>query len=83
MKRYHYIVFLLGALILGSWLLVPTTYADDFVDDIYYTPAQVLEADTAKKELKPVYSKKVREIVFVTDTASSQNDTIVRAIIRD
>ncbi len=76
-------MFFVVAMAIGSWLLVPSTYADDFVDDIYYTPAQVLEADTAKKELKPVYSKKVREIVFITDTASSQNDTIVRAIIRD
>ncbi len=82
MKRYHYIVFLLVALTLGSWLFVPMTYADDFVDDIYYTPEQVLAPDTAKKELKPVYSKRVREIVFISDTASSQNDTVVRAIIR-
>ncbi len=83
MKRYHYIVFLLVALTLGSWLLVPMTYADDFVDDIYYTPTQVLK-DTTTKELQPVYNRKVREIVFITDTtASAQNDTIVRAVIRN
>ncbi len=80
MKKYRYILFAWLGLIAGTWLIMPAIYADDFVDDIYYIPLQELQQDTLSKELKPVYDKNIREIVFIQDT-TQQNDTIVRAII--
>lgn len=81
MKKYRYILFCFLALTLETWLLASSVYADDFVDDIYYTPSTILQQDTIIQDLKPVYDKNIREIVFITDT-TAQTDTIVRAIIR-
>ncbi len=83
MKTNRYILFAILVLALGSWLLIPIAHADDYIDDIYYTPEQALQSKLNDKDIQPTYNKNVREIVFIEDTLSQPSDTIVRAIIRD
>lgn len=62
-----------------SFLLIATfVVADDFVDDVYYSPNRVADADMLNSDrLVPSYDKHIKEIVFVDDTISqSLNDTI-------
>ncbi len=67
----------------GTWLRIPAAHADDFVDDIYYTPSVAIQRPS-DQPIKPTYDKRVREIVFIEDTVPTQgNDTVVRAIIRE
>ncbi len=82
MKRYRYILFAWFALMIGTLLVMPSVYANDFVDDVYYTPSQVFRQDSLPQNLQPIYDKNIREIIFLEDT-TSKSDTIVRAIIRN
>ncbi len=83
MKNARYILFAFLVLMFGSGLLVSSVYADDYVDDIYYSPEVALKSKLEKGDIMPTYDKKVREIVFIEDTISQPNDTVVRAIIRE
>ncbi len=83
MKTTRYILFTSLVLALGSWLLTSVTRADDYVDDIYYSPEQAVQSKLNDKEIQPTYDKNVREIVFIDDTTSAPSDTIIRAIIRE
>ncbi len=79
MKISRYIWLVVIGLILGAVVFMPMAHADDFVDDIYYTP----NVSSSDKEVhQPTYDKDVREIVFIEDSTSAPNDTVVKAIIR-
>ena len=58
--------------------------ADDYLDDVYYSPQAVLsQADEPEKVYEPYYNKKaMKEIIFLDDTTSAQPRDTVRAIIR-
>lgn len=57
--------------------------ADDFVDDIYFQRKRaVKEQIKSDKPLTPSYNKKVKEIVFIVDTTTTQYPDTVRAIIK-
>ncbi len=85
MKTTRYILFaivVLAQLSIVNYQL-SIARADDYIDDIYYTPEQALQTKLNDKDIQPTYDKNVREIVFIEDTLSQPSDTIVRAIIRD
>ncbi len=68
---------------MGIGLIPPMVHADDYVDDVYYLPAQELTKKQNKPTV-PTYDKKVREIVFIQDTTHTVTpDTVVRAVIRE
>lgn len=46
-------------------------WADDFVDDIYYTPTVSHQADTVQ-EYTPHYDRNIKELVFTEETDSIQ-----------
>lgn len=76
----------IGITVLAVLMALPLwTHADDYVDDVYYTPEIVLTTTDARDvPQQPYYNKKaMEEIIFLDDTASGTNrpDT-VRAIIR-
>ncbi len=86
MKTTRYILFAFFVIVQLSIVnyQLSTARADDYIDDIYYTPQKAVKKKNAKGEVTPTYDKKVKEIVFIEDTTSIQtNDTIVRAIIRE
>ena len=60
------------------------TRADDYLDDIYYTPQVVLAQTDERDQIhKPYYNKKaMEEIIFLEDTTAAQPTDTVRAIIR-
>ncbi len=69
------IIVLLGTI--GLWF-VPSAHADDYIDDVYYTPIQ----DTSVP-YTPHYNKHAKEIIFIEDSTTQPNDTVVKAVIRD
>ncbi len=77
-KSLNSILFAFIVLALGAWLIPQLVHADDYVDDIYYIPLQEKSA-----ELKPYYNKDAKEIIFIEDSTTQPNDTVVKAIIRD
>lgn len=58
--------------------------ADDFVDDVYFSPQMQLQKQLENPEnITPYYNKNVREIIFITDSSTTASPDTVRAIIRD
>ena len=78
MKRLTVILFLL-TLVTAPLL----TRADDYIDDVYYSP-EVVILSTAEQPKKPYYNKNLmQEIIFLDDdTAATQMPDTVRAIIK-
>ena len=78
MKRLTTILFLL------TLVAVPLlTRADDYIDDVYYSPEVVIQSP-AEQPKKPYYNKNLmQEIIFLDDdTAATQMPDTVRAIIK-
>lgn len=69
MKR----LFLIGWLSVAAW-----AWADDFVDDVYYSPEQAVSRSVETAVTVPYYNeKKIREIVFIPDdTLRTPVDTL-------
>ncbi|MCM1034592.1 MAG: hypothetical protein NC038_03245 [Paludibacter sp.] len=68
MKRWYLVI---GVLILAFGLT-----ADDFLDDVYYLPELAVQKAMQESITTPYYnSKKIREIVFITD------DTLVVSVV--
>ena len=78
MKRL--IIILLPVFLLSLPLLL---LADDYIDDVYYSPEVELSNTADQPVRQPYYNKKAMEqIIFVDDTAMQQHPDTVRAIIR-
>ena len=61
---------LLGILPLVLIVLPALTRADDYVDDVYYSPEVILESSNSEADrMQPYYNKKaMQEIVFYEDS---------------
>ena len=58
--------------------------ADDFVDDVYFTPQEQLRKQLENPQnLTPYYNKNAKEIIFLTDTVANPTPDTVRVIIRE
>ena len=76
-------------LIILGFTLVVCAFADDYIDDVYYwaesehapstsiSNAPDLNSSTVK------YDEKIKEIIFIEDSASTQSPDTVKAIIRE
>ena len=77
MKRLTIILFLA---VLAAPLL---TRADDYIDDVYYSPEVVIQSPSEQPR-QPYYNKNLmKEIIFLDDdTTATQMPDTVRAIIK-
>ena len=59
--------------------LVSSAFADDYIDDLYYTESTAVEQSISKGDIKPTYNKKnMQKLVFIEDTpADLPADTLV------
>ncbi len=63
MKRYVFIVLL---------SCVVTAFADDYVDDVYYSQKTALLEQLESTHITPQYNKKeMKELVFLSDTTAT------------
>lgn len=54
--------------------------ADDFIDDIYYTPSLATQRAIEQTIVTPAYPKHIREIVFIEDTVPAPTADTVTAV---
>ncbi|MBQ0034371.1 MAG: hypothetical protein KBS77_03670 [Bacteroidales bacterium] len=69
-------------LLIGSILCVTAAFADDYVDDLYYSESVAVEQEIMNATLVPHYDKsKMQEVVFIIDepTDSISADTLNHA----
>jgi len=77
-------IFLAVTLLAVLFALPLLTRADDYIDDVYYSPDILLTEmeNIDEADLQPYYNKKnMQEIIFIEDSTSQRTDT-VRAIIK-
>ncbi len=58
--------------------------ADDYIDDVYYSPEVEKTQTTTTSDIRqPYYNKKAMvEIIFINDTADNRSTDTVRAVIK-
>ncbi len=81
MKKLFWVAILLA----GLFSLPLLTRADDYIDDVYYSP-EVVITTPSEQPRRPYYNKsKMKEIIFLDndkDTVAGQMPDTVRAIIK-
>ena len=81
MKKLFWVAILLA----GLFSLPLLTRADDYIDDVYYSP-EVVITTPSEQPSRPYYNKsKMKEIIFLDndkDTVAGQMSDTVRAIIK-
>ena len=76
----------IGITLLAVLFALPLlTHADDYIDDVYYSP-EVVITTPSEQPRKPYYNKSLmKEIIFLDndqDTVAGQMPDTVRAIIK-
>ena len=73
MKKYIFLTFLIAVVSVAI-------FADDYIDDIYYSPTTKHSIQSRNKQsdsVQPRYKDGAKEIIFIEDSVpSSKHDTI-------